>query len=176
MAPTIGNLKFGNATFSNAGGAVSDIFGGLAGAERAKGYRAEALGFDTAARLAGENIDLTKVSTAIQETQAKRKELKIIGGQMADVAGAGFGGGGTALDLLRESNQQASLEQALLGTQGEIQENAYETQRSSFLAQAEAARSAAKASGIASIGSYISAGIKAFAGIGTLLPTKGEGE
>lgn len=169
-------MAFGNSTFSNAGGAVSDIFSGLASLEKAKGYKAEARGFDTAARLAGENIDLARSSTEIQAMQAQRKELKIIGGQIADVAGAGFGSGGTALDLLAESNRQASLEQALIGVQGDIQENAYETQQASFTAQAQAARSAAKASSFSATGSFISAGFKAFAGIGTLLPAKGEGE
>lgn len=162
-------MAFGNATFSNAGGAVSDIFGAMAMQQRAKGYKAEAAGFTTAARLAGENIGLTKTSTDIQEAQARRKELKIIGGQIADVAGAGFGSGGTALDLLAESNRQASLEQALIGTQGDIQENAYESQQATFTAQARAALAAAKASGTAATGMYISAAIKGASSIATLL-------
>lgn len=162
-------MAFGNATFADAGGAVSDIFGGLAGLQRAKGYRAEAAGFTRAAGLAGENVDLEKVATSVQETQSERKALKIIGGQMSDVAGAGFASSGTALDLLAESNRQASLEQALIGTQGEIQEHAYEQQQTSFLAQAEAATSAAKASSIASTGQFIGAGLKSVAAIATLL-------
>lgn len=164
-----GPFRLSSSTFGNIGGAVSDIFGAMAAGERKKGYRAEAEGFETAARLSGENADLAKISTEIQQTQAERKALKVIGGQIADVAGAGFGAGGTAIDLLADSNRQASLEQAILGVQGDIQENAYEQQERSFLTQAEAARSAAKASGIAEIGGYIGAGFKFAGGITSLM-------
>lgn len=162
-------MAFGNATFGNLGGAVSDIFGGFAGQERAAGYEAEAKGFRTAAGLAGENIGLAGVATDIQEMQARRNELKVIGGQISDVAGAGFTSSGTALDLLAESNRQAGLEQQLIGTQGDIQENAYRSQQESFLAQAKAAEAAASASSMSSIGSFAGGILKGVGAIATLL-------
>jgi hypothetical protein len=45
-----------------------------------------------------------------------------LGGQEADVAGAGFSEGGSALDLLRSSASQGALTHAVLGQQGLITE------------------------------------------------------
>jgi hypothetical protein len=162
-------MAFGNATFSNIGGAVADIFGGKAGEQRAEGYRAEAGGFYSAAKIAGDNERLQGVATNIKLMQEERNALKVIGGQMSDVAGYGFTNSGTALDLLADSVSQVALERQITGVQGELQENVFAQQRESFQAQGDAAMAAARAADTASEGSFIGGAIKGIAAIASLL-------
>jgi hypothetical protein len=168
MSFTIGKTVFGNDTFADIGGAVSDLFGGFGGLTRASGYEDEASGFFEASRLAKQNIGLEDVATKIQQTQAEREALKVIGGQISDVAGSGFAESGTALDLLRSSSSQAALQHQLIGEQGSIQENAYQEQADAYQAEGEQAQAAASASSSSSFGSFLGSALKGIAAIGTL--------
>lgn len=138
-------------------GAANDLLGGIGnfmGAQAtAKGYKYSATGsriaaasYGEAAGIAGQNAALATASANIQKTQSARQVFQAIGGQSADVAGAGFGAGGSAGDLLRSSVQQGALQRQLLGIQGEITSNSYEQEQKSFLAQQDAANVQAQAS------------------------------
>lgn len=153
-------FPFGNSTFANAGGAVSDLFAYKASGIKATGDLAEAGGYARAAALARENIPLEEAATKIQQTQVAREALKTIGGQEADISGAGFAASGTALDLLRSSASQGALASQLIGEQGAIQVNAYEQQAEAYDTMSEAATFAANAEKQAGKGDLIGGAIK----------------
>jgi hypothetical protein len=136
------------------GGAVSDLFA-------AKGDKAEATNYTAAAALADKNAQYTELSTGIKNMQADRQIYQTIGQQQADVAGAGFSGGGSSGDLLRSSAEQGSLTHATLSEQGLIQEQGYQEQAASYRTMASSANNA-------STGSTIGGIIKGIAGIASL--------
>jgi hypothetical protein len=154
-----GGFGGGPVNFAGIGGAVGDIFGAFGSWELAKGNRASAGFYRQGAGLARENATLAKVSADIQEFQEGRKIYKAIGGQQADVAGAGFAASGTALDLLRDSTAQGALAKGLIDLQGHIQENAYMQQAFAMDAQAQAAESAASAAELGGWGSLLKGAI-----------------
>lgn len=184
-------MALSSSTFSNLGGAVSDIFGGLGakakgeaaargleitasgtrlGAQgtrltaeglriKARGDIAEADNYDLASGLALENLAYTQASTRIQLAQTDRRITQTIGGQRASVAAAGFGAGGTAGDLLRDSASQGALAKAVLANQGVITEAGYKEQAKSYETMSAAARAtAASEFGIADKTDLIAAG------------------
>jgi hypothetical protein len=97
-----------------------------------------------------------------------------IGGQRADVAGAGFAESGSALDLLRSSAQQGALNRAVLGQQGLIQEAGYKEQAQSYTNMSEAATIAGNAENKAAEGADIGAAFDVAAAI-TSVFTPGSG-
>jgi hypothetical protein len=137
--------------FSDAGGAVSDLFA-------AEGDKAEAQNYTLAAQLAGQNEQYTELSTSIKNTQADRQIYQTIGKQQAEVAGAGFSAGGSAGDLLRDSAAQGSLSHAVISEQGYITEQGYKEQQQSYKTMADAANNAA-------LGSEIGGAIKGVAAV-----------
>lgn len=149
------SLAASQSFFGNIGGAVGDIFTGIGQQQSAKTLR-------IAARYAGENADLAETSTRIQRAQLDRQAYRTIGGQKADVAGAGFSASGSALDLLRDSMAEAAMADNLTALQGQIEVNAYTAQQKSLLGQAKQADIAAKGSFIGSIFKVI-AGVAALA-------------
>jgi hypothetical protein len=118
--------------FAAAGGAVGDIFGSL-------GDFAEAAGYSTAAKLAGQNAQYAAQSAAIQTLQTQRQAYQVIGGQASDVAGAGLRQSGTANAILRSSQQQASLQKQLVIEQGKINVNSWLSQQAADKAMSSAA-------------------------------------
>lgn len=154
--------------FSNAGGAVSDLFAAKGYGFKAQGARIEQGMYTEAAGFADENVEFTKASTDIKLQQQERENLKLIGGQQADVAGAGFAASGSALDLLRDSASQGSLAKQVLGSQGQITEAGYEEQAKALRSQADAAGVAAQAADEAQKGANISSAIKGVAAIFSL--------
>jgi hypothetical protein len=140
-------MAFGAGTFNAAGGAVSDLFQGFGDQAQADMYR-------TAAGVALKQERYTEESTALQDFQTARKNFQTIGGQRADVAGAGLAQSGGALDLLRDSTEQAALSREILNRQGLITEEGYRDQATADQAMASAADQAAD-------GAFLSAGIKA---------------
>lgn len=162
------SLQFSSSTFSNAGGAASDLFQGFGDESKATGDRIEAQDYDLAAELAGKNEKFTETSTAVKEAQIERQNYLMAGGQQADVAGAGFSEGGSALDLLRDSNAQGALTHAVAGEQGLITEAGYTEQETSFTNMANAARMAADAQDNAATGSWITAGLKGVAAVASI--------
>lgn len=122
---------------SDLGGAVSSIFGAVGSFQSAKGYK-------QAAAFASENAQIAQQSANIQNLMASRKVYQTIGGQQADVAGAGLASSGSATDLLRSSAEQGSLAKQLITNQGAINVMGYEAEAASYSSMA----SAAKTSGI----------------------------
>lgn len=148
-------------TFSAAGGAVSDLFGGIGdlqqGALKAKGLNLQASGlrikaqgdlaeaseYDLAGNLATANEKFTEQSQAIKQMQLDRQIASSQGQTSADVAGAGFASSGSALDILRDSASQGALTKQVLGQQGLITEAGFQEQADSFSVMSKAARTAA---------------------------------
>lgn len=141
------------AGFGDIGGAVSDIFGGVGQFQAAKGYKA-------ASAAAAENAQLAEQNARIQGVMAQRQITKTIGGQQADVAGAGLANSGSALDLLRDSAQQGSLTKQLIANQGDINVLGYQAESANYSAMASAAQTAG-AGGI--LGGIVKAAAAVFA-------------
>jgi hypothetical protein len=166
-------MALGSATFSGIGGAVSDLFVAEGHKAKAAGDRLEAENYDLASELAKQNEKFTETSTAIKQAQIDRENTKMIGGQEADVAGAGFSASGSALDLLRESAQQGALHHAVAGEQGLITEAGYTEQAQSYTNMSSAARMAADSEDKAAQGADVTAafkGVTAIASIFTGMP------
>lgn len=158
-------VQLSSSTFSNAGGAVSDLFGSFAAKSKAAGDRAEAGNYRLAAQYADQNVVYSQWSTAIKEHQADRELTKSLGQTTADVSGAGFAAGGSGLDILRESASEGALAKSVLGEQGLITQEGYKQQSQSYRNMADAADMAAKAEDTASTGALIAGGVKLAAGV-----------
>lgn len=150
--------------FALAGNALSDfgsaasLFGaaGAAGASiagyyaQAGAYDTQATSYDLASDTAKSNARLSKVAAEIQQTQTERQIYQVVGGAKADIAGAGLAEKGSALDVIRSSQEQGALQLHLMQTQGTIQQAAFAQQASAYSAEGEGARaSAASARGAA---------------------------
>lgn len=108
----------------------------------ARGYAAEGEAYGTAADIATQNAALAAASGEIQAYQARRRVAMAIGSQEADIGGAGFTSGGSALAALKSSYQQGYLTEQLTRTRSLIEQGGY-------LETAVAARGEQKATGIA---------------------------
>lgn len=161
-------MAFGAGTISAFGGAASDLFASFGDKAKAQGDFAEGKAYGLASDLATQNEQFTETSTAIKEAQQQREVTQQLGGQQADVAGAGFAASGSALDLLRDSAAQGALTHAVLGQQGLITEAGYTEQAQSYKIMQGAANDAGNAENQAATFAEISAGVKAVAGIATL--------
>jgi hypothetical protein len=147
------------------GSAASDLFAGFAAGDKIKGDLAEGASYTEAAQLAEQNVQITAMSTAIQEVQQQRELYMSMGRTTAAVAGAGFANSGSALDILRSSAQQGALKSAVIGQQGLATEAGYQEQAASYDAMAAAASSAAHGEQTARIGDFVAAGISAVAAV-----------
>lgn len=161
-------MAFGNATFTDAAGAVSDLLGGsekaaglrisasgqrisaqgfdlsaLGNEQRAQGDEAEATQYGLASTLATQNEAFTEQSVAIQQFQQQRQLTQSLGTTRADVAGSGGTLGGSALDILRDSASQGALTKAVMGQQGLITEAGYKEEAQSYDVMQSAATTAA---------------------------------
>lgn len=168
-------MALSSTTFSNLGGAVSDLFAGwgaqdqgalqqqglniqAAGTDisaestkitaeslrtKAQGDIAEAQNYDLAANLAKENAAYTTQNTRIQEYQQQRQETQTIGAQQAAEGAAGFGVGGSAFYLMRDSANQGALAKGMIGLQGAITEAGYTEQAQAFTTMADTGRTTA---------------------------------
>lgn len=125
---------------------IGDIFGAI-------GDFAEGSAYGSAAKLAGENADISAQSTAIQETQQARQLYQNLGAQRAAEGANGLTTGGSAGDIMRSSMAQGALAKQLIGRQGLINENGFKAEQQAYSGMA----SAANASGIgSSIGGILS--------------------
>jgi hypothetical protein len=178
----MGNIQLSSSTFSNAGGAVSDLFAASGDRSSATGLRLKAQGdvlqsqdYDQAATLAGQNAQFTELSTSIKQSQLDRNIYQTIGGVQADTAGSGFAASGSSLDILRDSASQGALAHATLSTQGLITEAGYQEQqqvdqnlsKAALLAQ-QSDLNAADAADKAATGSTISGIFKGVAAVASI--------
>ncbi len=161
-------MAFGAATFSDLGGAVSDLFASQGARSKAEGDRIEAAEYDLAAQFAEQNVGFTKISTGLKLYQEDRSVAQTIGEQRADVASAGFAESGSALDILADSVSQGAIQHETTQFQGLVTEASYQEQSDSYKLMASAARVAAKAEDNAAMGDLISGGLKGVAAIVTL--------
>jgi hypothetical protein len=170
-------VAFGNATFKGLGGAVNDIFGGFAKQKQADAMRLQAQGnlleadsYDRAAAFSRLNKNFDLMNAEIKGTQQQRQIYLGFGQLTNDVESAGFQSGtGTAGDLLRSSQEQASLTSNAIAFQGVIEAHGHEVQAQSYNSMAAASRLASQAAeesadamDIAAIGSFVSGGLSLF--------------
>ena len=175
-------MAFGATTISDFGGGVSDLFAASADQTKADALRLKAQGdvlegqnYGLASDLATQNEQFTAQSTAIKQAQLDRSITQTIGGQQADVAGAGFAASGSALDLMRDSASQGALTKAVAGQQGLITEAGYQEQATCYTNMQAAAGLAAQedtlaagAADKAAEGADITGGLKIVAGVASL--------
>jgi hypothetical protein len=169
-------MAFGNATFANASGAVSDLFQSQATADglrlKAKGSLVEGENYDRASVLADRNAMFAEESTGVKQLMADRQILQGIGREEADIAGAGFANTGSAIDLLRSSSQQGALQKQLIGRQGLITEEGYREQSKSYSNLAEFSRMSAttqnQMADRAETSGYITSALKGAAAFATM--------
>lgn len=124
--------------FDFASGAITDLFG-------AAGDKAEANAYSTAAKLAGQNAQITQTSTAISEYQAGRALYQTVGKGEAAAGANGLTGGGSAQDIMRSSVSQGALQKQIIGAQGQINSNAYEAESAQYTGMQQAAVAAQQA-------------------------------
>jgi hypothetical protein len=175
-------MAIGQQTFSDFGTAVSDFGAGVSDLFAAKGDEAKAK-FDLAeqqqytlaGQFAGQEEQYTAMSTQIKQAQQEREAHQALGTTSAQIAGAGFGASGSAMDILRSGAQQGALSNAVLGEQGLITEQGYQEQQQSYTLMAGAAGEAAQAeedvaSGAkkASMFSFAGGSLSAIAGIASI--------
>lgn len=168
-------MAFGSGTISSIGSAVSDLFAADSHRSKAQGLGIEATNYDEAAGFATQNEKFTEQSTAIKQTQLDRSNYLTIGGQAADVAGAGFASSGSAIDLMRDSASQGALTKAVAGEQGLITEEGYKVQSDSYTNMAAAARVAQDAENHAAEGSDWAAAFHGVAAVASLFSFGGGG-
>lgn len=156
-------------TFSDLGGAASDLFSIGAHHAKAAGDLLEASNYDLASGLATQNEKFTETSTAIKQAQLDRSITQTIGGQQADVAGAGFTAGGSALDIMRDTASQGALTKAVGEQQGLITEAGYDEQAKSFQTMSQAAHVAADAENKAADAAGVTGALKGIAAVATLI-------
>lgn len=135
---------FANA-FGDIGTSITDFGSAAADLLEAQGATTSAGTYMQAASVSEQNAAVEAQSTAIQEVQAQRKLYSTVGGQQAEVAGAGFGASGTALDLMRSSAEQGALTQQVTQLQGSLNVSAYQQQAAAETGQAQSAETAASA-------------------------------
>lgn len=168
MAASSSTSSAVNASFTDAAGAVSDLFAAQGDRAKAQGDYLEAQNYDLATQLADQNDAFTKTSTAIKQAQNDRNIYQTIGGESADIAGGGFAASGSSLDLLRDSAAQGAMTKAVAGQQGLITEAGYEEQATSYQNLANAANMAGNAENNAATGADITAGIKGVASVANI--------
>ena len=150
---------YGPSNVNAVGGGVSDIFAGFGDIDKMKADELESGQYTQAAAYAGQEAEISQMSTQIQEAQKVRQTTMAMGRTASEVAGAGFAASGSGLDIMRSNAQQGSLAQAVTSEQGMVQTQGYQEQQQSFETMATVAGNAAKQANLASIGSFAAAGL-----------------
>ena len=138
-----------------AGGAFGDIFGGIGDLFASQGSQTAADLFGQAVTVGGQELQLEKASGNIEEAAAGRQIYHTISTQQAQVAGSGLAESGSALDILRASRQQGSIQQQVIGANIGIQEEGTQLQIISAQAQQAQAQATAEAQLFAGIGGIV---------------------
>lgn len=165
---TLGTSAQLGAGITSIGGAVSDIFGGLAADKSEASYRAAAAQYRKAAGLATENLATTEQSYGVRQLQTQRQIFQTNGTIQANLAGNGFALSGSGADILADSARQGTLQHQLLQQQEGIDINNLNAQIGSLNLQATQADQAADAAKSSGLLSEISGAIKGVAGIAQL--------
>jgi hypothetical protein len=161
-------MAFGASTFSDAGGAVSDIFAAIGDQYKAQGDLIEQGMYTSDAALATQNAQFATTSTAIKVAQQSRANFQSQSETEANVAGAGFAQSGSSLDILANNASQGALTTQVMQQQGLITEAGYKEQATAYTDQANAAGVAAEGAKVAETGSFISGALKGVAALATL--------
>ncbi len=132
---------FGNVTGGMAGGAVGDLFGAI-------GDFAESAGYSQAAGYAEQNAQNQKMIGEVQAQAETRQANQIIGTGETNAAGNGLTEGGSALYILRNSQQQKGLQVGMTNLQTQINVN-------QDMAQAAADNAMASSTQTAGIGGLV---------------------
>lgn len=142
---------------------ASQLFGDIGSAYSAfaevGSYHASQENYKNAAALAQQNEAMAGASELIKASQTQRQIDMTLGATRAGIAGAGFQESGSALDILRSSQEQGALAEGVIRTNGQIQVNSYAAQVAADQSMAKAAGAAAQAAGI---GGYLK--VAAFVG------------
>jgi hypothetical protein len=168
-------MQFSPTTFSDAGGAVSDLFSAIGDQYKAQGDLIEQDMYTSDAALATQNAQFTQTSTAIKLAQQSRAQFQSQSETEANVASAGFAQSGSSLDILANNASQGALTQQVLQQQGLITEEGYTEQATAYTDQANAEGVAAKGAETAEIGAGISAAFKGAAALATLVAAPATG-
>ncbi len=151
-----GGSSGGGFDIGGAIGAAGDLFKGVGGFLGSKGQQAglqgEAAGFDAeaqglfeAANLEAYNAAWAGASGDIQIAQQLRTNYKVASQVQQQEGSAGFNGGGSGGDIMRENAQQGAMATQLLGVQKAINVNTYKIQQTMYNAQGKQALDAAQA-------------------------------
>lgn len=167
-SPSSTSIGLSNNVFSDASGAVSDLFAASADKSKAQGDFAEAQNYDLAEGLANQNAQYTQWTTGIQAMQAQRKTLQTAGTIQSDIGGSGLTASGSSLDLLRESAENGAVAKDVGIAQGNITQAGYEEQAQSYNIMSQAATAAGNAENTAATGADITAGIKGVAAVANI--------
>ncbi len=161
-------MAIGQSTFSNLGGAVSDLFAADADRFKAQGAAFEKQNYDLAATLADQNAQYTEWTTNVKAQMADRTTYQALGSATAAIANSGLSTSGSALDILHESAANGALAKENATTQGNITEAGYQEQAQSYRNMSQAAQVAIEADNEAATGADISGAIKGIASIASI--------
>jgi hypothetical protein len=129
-------------------GAFNTLSSGIGSLFSSAGSAAEASAYKQAAAYSQQNAEIAKQAEQIQVTQAQRAIYQTIGGQQAQYGAAGLAESGSAMDILKSSQQQGNLQMQMLHAQGQINQNAYMEQAAANTGMANAASAQSTGSGI----------------------------
>ncbi len=135
-----------NSAVTNFGTAAGDTLTATGDLAASAGYTSEAGTYSSAAAIARQNETLAGAAGTIEQAQIGLQVGRTIGSQQAGIASAGFGSGGTALNLMRASQRQGVLEQQLTGVNSTMQQMGYEEQATAATAESQAASTSAATS------------------------------
>lgn len=111
------------------GNIISSIGGGIADLFASSAYSKEA-------SIYGEDVTLSKESTALKEYVANKQIMAGYGGQVGGYAGGNLQTSGTALDVLRETAQLGAIHKGQISVQGQIEANNFAEEQTAANSQA----------------------------------------
>ena len=111
----------------------------------AQGDTAEAGAYGNVETIAQANARLAQAAGQVEQAQQGITIRQAQGAERAAQASNGFGAGGSAAALLRESTRQGQLEQSITGINSTLQAGGYQQQGAAAAAEAAAANTAANA-------------------------------
>jgi hypothetical protein len=127
---------------------LGGIFGGagkvLSARAQKKSAQARAEAFDINAQFAEEAADITERQTEIQLARQGRETFKGLGAIRAAAGASGVQAGGSALDIIKSSEQEAALDRSIIETQGRITARGFEGEAQEARKLAESTRKGAK--------------------------------